>query len=166
MGGDEPYKSAIKGDIKGLETAGDKGLVELMAATHAGMTTDEFDATVSHWIAVGKHPGTGKPYTAMVYQPMLALLAHLRANGFKTYIVSGGGQEFMRPWTETVYGIPPEQVIGSNAELRFELRDGQPVLVRLAKVVLVDDAAGKPVGIQRFIGRRPILAFGNSDGDL
>src|SRR5690606_11605589 len=121
--------------------------------------------TVVDWIETARHPATGKPYTDMVYQPMLELLAYLRANGFEIYIVSGGGQEFMRPWTERVYGIPPQRVVGSNGELRYELRDGAPVLVKEAKVALIDDGAGKPVGIQRFIERRPIFAFGNSDGD-
>lgn len=161
----EPYKSAITGDMKGLTAAGEKGLMELMAATHSGMTIDEFHSAVTQWAATARHPKTRKLYTEMVYQPMLELLAYLRANGFKTYIVSGGGQEFMRPWTERVYGIPPEQVIGSGGELKYELRDGVPVLVKLPKVALVDDNVGKPVGIQRFIGRRPIFAFGNSDGD-
>ncbi len=162
----EPYASVLRGDMKGLAASGEKGLMQLMAATHAGMTTDEFSAIVSEWMATARHPKTGKPYTSMVYQPMLELLAYLRANGFKTYIVSGGGQEFIRPWAEGVYGIPPEQVIGSHGELEYQLRNGQPVLVKQAKVALVDDKAGKPVGIQRFIGRRPVFAFGNSDGDL
>jgi hypothetical protein len=161
----EPFKSVLANDMKGVAAAGEKGLMELMAATHAGMTTEEFAATVSDWITTARHPKTKKLYTEMVYQPMLELLAYLRANGFKTYIVSGGGQEFMRPWTERVYGIPPEQVIGSHGELKFELRGGTPVLIKEARVALIDDRAGKPVGIQRFIGRRPIFAFGNSDGD-
>lgn len=161
----EPFASALKRDVKGLAAAGEKGLMELIAVTHAGMTTDEFSKTVVDWIETARHPATGKPYTDMVYQPMLELLAYLRANGFEIYIVSGGGQEFMRPWTERVYGIPPQRVVGSNGELRYELRDGAPVLVKEAKVALIDDGAGKPVGIQRFIGRRPIFAFGNSDGD-
>jgi hypothetical protein len=135
-------------------------------ATHAGMTTEEFEKTVIDWIATAKHPKTKRPYTEMVYQPMLELLAYLRANGFKTFIVSGGGIDFMRPWTEKVYGIPPEQVIGSSGKLTFELRDGKPVLVKLPEINFIDDKAGKPVGIQQNIGRRPILAFGNSDGDL
>ena len=135
-------------------------------ATHAGMTTEEFAQIVKDWIATAKHPKTGRPYTEMVYQPMLELLAYLRANGFKTYIVSGGGIEFMRPWTEKVYGIPPEQVIGSSIKTKFELRDGKPVLVRLPEIDFIDDKEGKPVGINQHIGRRPIAAFGNSDGDL
>jgi phosphoserine phosphatase len=161
----EPFKSVLANDMKGVAAAGQKGLMELIAATHAGMTTEEFTATVSDWITTARHPTTRKLYTEMVYQPMLELLAYLRANGFKTYIVSGGGQEFMRPWVERVYGIPPEQVIGSHGEFKFELRAGKPVLIKEAKVALIDDHAGKPVGIQRFIGRRPIFAFGNSDGD-
>ena len=135
-------------------------------ATHAGMTTEEFEQIVTDWIATAKHPKTGRLYTEMVYQPMLELLAYLRANGFKTFIVSGGGIEFMRPWAERVYGIPPEQVVGSSIKTKFELRDGKPVLVRLPEVNFIDDKAGKPVGIQQHIGRRPIAAFGNSDGDL
>ena len=149
-----------------LGSLGERELMQMMAATHTGMTTEEFSATVSDWIATARHPTTGKLYTEMVYQPMLELLAYLRANGFKTYIVSGGGIEFMRPWTQRVYGIPPEQVIGSSGELKFELRDGTPVLLKLPEIDLVDDKEGKPVGIQRNIGRRPVMAFGNSDGDL
>jgi len=144
----------------------EKELMEIIMAAHAGITTEEFNKIVSDWIASAKHPKTGKLYTEMVYQPMLELLAYLRANGFKTFIVSGGGIEFMRPWTEKVYGIPPEQVIGSSGKLKFEMRDGRPVLMKLPEVSFVDDKAGKPVGIQLHIGRRPIAAFGNSDGDL
>jgi hypothetical protein len=162
----EPFASALKGDLKGIAAAGEKGAVELIAATHAGMTIDEFSALVSEWIETARHPATGKLYTEMVYQPMLELLDYLRDHGFKTYIVSGGGIEFMRPWTERVYGIPPEQVIGSSVKLKFELRDGVPVLVKIPAIDLVDDKEGKPVGIQSHIGRRPIAAFGNSDGDL
>jgi hypothetical protein len=141
-------------------------LLDIMITTHSGMTTEEFTRTVSDWVATARHPETGKLYTEMVYEPMLELLAYLRANGFKTFIVSGGGIEFMRPWTERVYGIPPEQVIGTTGGLKYELRDGEPVLVKLPTLVLNDDKEGKPVGIQRHIGRRPIAAFGNSDGDL
>jgi hypothetical protein len=161
----EPFKSALAGDMKGLAASGEKGAAELMAATHAGMTSEEFTQRVNTWIATARHPKTKRLLTEMVYQPMLELLSYLRANGFKTYIVSGGGQDFMRPWVEAVYGVPPEQVIGSEGELKFELRDGKPVLIKEPKVALIDDHAGKPVGIQRFIGRRPIFAFGNSDGD-
>ena len=135
-------------------------------ATHSGITTEQFDKTVSDWAASAKHPRFGRLYTEMVYQPMLELLGYLRANGFKTYIVSGGGIDFMRPWTERVYGIPPEQVVGSSVKLKFDMRDGKPVLVKLPAINFIDDKAGKPVGIQMHIGRRPIFAFGNSDGDL
>jgi haloacid dehalogenase-like hydrolase len=162
----EPFASVLKGDMKGVAASGEKGLMELLAATHTGMTTEEFTRTVTEWIATAKHPKTGKPYTEMVYQPMLELLDYLRANGFKTFIVSGGGIEFMRPWTEKVYGIPPEQVVGSSGKLKFEIRDGKPVLMKLPEVNLIDDKEGKPVGIQMHIGRRPIMAFGNSDGDF
>src|SRR5580765_1822143 len=141
-------------------------LMEIVVAAHSGMTTEEFEKTVKDWVATAKHPKTGKLYTEMVYQPMLELLAYLRGNGFKTFIVSGGGIEFMRPWVERVYGIPPEQIVGSSGGLKYELRDGKPVLVKLPELGLNDDKEGKPVGIQRHIGRRPIAAFGNSDGDL
>ena len=162
----EPFSLALRGDLKGLAATGEKGLLEIVAATHAGMTTDEFEATVKGWMATARHPRFKRPYNELVYQPMLELLAHLRANGFKTYIVSGGGVEFMRPWALKTYGIPPEQVVGSSGKLKFELRDGEPVLVKLPEVNFIDDKAGKPVGIEQFIGRRPIAAFGNSDGDL
>jgi phosphoserine phosphatase len=162
----EPFASVLRGDVKGALAGGERGLVEMVMATHAGLTTEEFDKVVTDWISTAKHPGTGRLFTEMVYQPMLELLAYLRANGFKTFIVSGGGIEFMRPWAEGVYGIPPEQVVGSSGGLRYEIRDGGPVLVKLPEIVLVDDKEGKPVGIQRHIGRRPIAAFGNSDGDL
>jgi hypothetical protein len=130
------------------------------------MTTEEFDKIVRDWAGSAKHPKTGRLYTEMVYQPMIELLTYLRANGFKTFIVSGGGIDFMRPWVERVYGVPPEQVVGSSGKLKFDLRDGKPVLVKLPEINFIDDKAGKPVGIQMHIGRRPILAFGNSDGDL
>ena len=162
----EPFASLLKGNLKGALAGGERAMLEIVMATHAGMTTAEFEALVRDWISAAKHPKTGRLYTEMVYQPMLELLAYLRANGFKTFIVSGGGIEFMRPWTETVYGIPPEQVIGSSIKTQFAMRDGKPVLVRLPAVNFVDDKAGKPVGINQQIGRRPILAFGNSDGDL
>ena len=151
--------------MKAVAAAGEKGLVEIIAATHTGMTTDEFAQLVKDWVAQAKHPKFQRPYTDLVYQPMLELLAYLRANSFKTFIVSGGGIDFMRVFTEQVYGIPPEQVVGSVGETKLEMRNGKPVLVKLPKINLVDDKAGKPVGINRFIGRRPVLAFGNSDGD-
>jgi hypothetical protein len=162
----EPFASVLKGDPRGITAGGEDGVAALLVATHSGMTTDEFSRQVGDWIATAKHPKTGQPFTAMVYQPMLELLEYLRANGFKTFIVSGGGIEFMRPWTEKVYGIPPEQVIGSIGGLKFDIKDGRPALFKLPNVVLNDDKDGKPVGIQRHIGRRPIAAFGNSDGDL
>jgi phosphoglycolate phosphatase-like HAD superfamily hydrolase len=162
----EPFASVLKGDMKSALAGGEPALVEMTMATHAGMTTEEFERIVKEWITTAKHPKTGKLYTEMVYQPMLELLAYLRANGFKTFIVSGGGIEFMRPWAEQVYGIPPEQVVGSSIKTKFELRDGKPVLVRLPEINFIDDREGKPVGIQMHIGRRPIAAFGNSDGDL
>lgn len=162
----EPFASVLKHDMKAVAAAGEKGLLAMVAATHAGMTTDDFAKTVSDWIGTAKHPKTGRLYTEMVYQPMLELTAYLRANGFKTFIVSGGGIEFMRPWTEKVYGIPPEQVVGSSGKLKYEMKDGRPVLMKLPEIDLIDDKEGKPVGIQSHIGRRPIAAFGNSDGDL
>lgn len=162
----EPFASLLKGDATGVAASGESGIAELMALTHAGMSTDEFAVIVSDWIATARHPKTGRLYTEMVYQPMLELLAYLRENGFKTFIVSGGGIEFMRPWAERVYGIPPEQVIGSTGGLKFEMRDGVPLIMKTPDLVLNDDKEGKPVGIQRHIGRRPIAAFGNSDGDL
>ena len=162
----EPFASLLKGDVKGALAGGERAMLEIVMATHTGNTTEEFEQIVKDWIATAKHPVTKRLYTEMVYQPMLELLAYLRANGFKTYIVSGGGIEFMRPWTEKVYGIPPEQVVGSSVKTKFELRDGKPVLVRLPEVNFIDDKEGKPVGINQYIGRRPIAAFGNSDGDL
>jgi phosphoglycolate phosphatase-like HAD superfamily hydrolase len=162
----EPFKSVLAGDMKGLAAAGEKGLVQILAATHAGMTTDEFSALVREWMKTARHPKYDRPYNECVYQPMLEVLAYLRANGFKTFIVSGGGVEFMRTFAEETYGIPPEQVVGSSGVVTFEMRDGQPALVKEAKIEFVDDGPGKPVGINRFIGRHPIMAFGNSDGDL
>lgn len=162
----EPFASLLRGDWKAALAGGDKAILEIIMATHAGMTTEEFEKIVADWMATAKHPKTGRLYTEMVYQPMLELLAYLRANGFKTFIVSGGGIEFMRPWAERVYGIPPEQVVGSSGKLKFEIRNGKPVLLKLPEVDFIDDKEGKPVGIQRHIGRRPIAAFGNSDGDL
>jgi phosphoglycolate phosphatase-like HAD superfamily hydrolase len=163
---EEPFASLLRGDTKGALAGGEPAIAQIVMATHAGMTTDEFDAIARDWIASARHPKTGRLYSEMVYQPMLELLDYLRANGFETFIVSGGGIDFMRPWTEQVYGIPPEQVVGSSIETRFELRDGRPVLVRLPELAFIDDKAGKPVGIHRHIGRRPRMAFGNSDGDL
>jgi phosphoserine phosphatase len=163
---EEPFASILKGDLKAALAGGEKALFDLVMATHAGMTTEEFEKSVTDWLVTAKHPKTGKPFTEMVYQPMLELLTYLRANHFKTFIVSGGGIEFMRPWTEKVYGIPPEQVVGSSGGLKYEIRDGTPVIVKTPELVLNDDKTGKPVGIQRHIGRRPIFAAGNSDGDF
>ena len=161
----EPFASLLKGDLGTALAGGERALVELAMATHAGMTTVEFEQIVKDWIATARHPKTGRLYTDMVYQPMLEVLAYLRANGFKTFIVSGGGIEFMRPWAEKVYGIPPEQVVGSSIRTKFEMRNAQPVLVRLPELNFNDDKGGKPVAINQHIGRRPVMAFGNSDGD-
>jgi len=162
----EPFASLLKGDLESALKGGEKSILEIIMATHAGMSTTEFEQIVRDWITTAKHPKTGKLYTEMVFQPMLELLAYLRANGFKTFIVSGGGIEFMRPWAESVYGIPPEQIVGSSIKTRFEMREDGPVLLREAKLDFIDDKEGKPVGINSHIGRRPIAAFGNSDGDL
>jgi phosphoglycolate phosphatase-like HAD superfamily hydrolase len=162
----EPFASLLKGDLKSALAGGEHAMMEIMGATHSNLTTDEFESIVKNWLATAKHPKTGRPYTQMAYQPMLELLGFLRANGFKTFIVSGGGIEFMRAFAEKAYGIPPEQVIGSSGKLKFEVRNGKPVLVKMPQIDFVDDKDGKPVGIQKFIGRRPIAAFGNSDGDL
>jgi haloacid dehalogenase-like hydrolase len=162
----EPFKSVLAGDLKALATAGNKGILEIMAATHAGITTEEFAKVAADWVATARHPRLNRPYTDAVYQPMLELLTYLRANGFKTFIVSGGGVEFMRVFAERVYSIPPEQVVGSSGVTKFQMvPDGKPVLMKEAKVEFIDDGPGKPEGINRFIGRRPIFAFGNSDGD-
>jgi hypothetical protein len=162
----QPFKAALEGDLGALAASGEPGLLELVMATHTGNTTEEFEAIVESWLAAARHPRFERPYTELVFQPMLELLSHLRANGFKTFIVSGGGLEFMRPWAERVYGVPPEQVVGSSVKLSYELRDGRPVLLRLPALNFIDDGEGKPVGIHYQVGRRPIAAFGNSDGDL
>jgi haloacid dehalogenase-like hydrolase len=162
----QPFKAVLDGDMKALAASGEKGLVELMAVTHAGMTTEEFVRIVSDWLSSARHPRFKRPYTELVYQPMVELLAYLRANGFTTFIVSGGGIEFMRPWTERIYGVPPDQVVGSSIKTKFQMRSGRPILFRLPEVNFIDDGPGKPVGINEHIGRRPVAAFGNSDGDL
>jgi len=162
----QPFKGVLDGDLSAVAATGEHGILELMMATHAGMTTDEFAETVRDWLATAESPRWQRPYTECVFQPMLELLGYLRAHGFRTWIVSGGGIDFMRPWTEQAYGIPPEQVVGSSIRTRFEMRDDGPVLLRLPELDFIDDGAGKPVGIHKFIGRRPIAAFGNSDGDL
>ena len=161
----EPFKSILAGDVKGLAASGEKGMVEVMAATHSGMTTTDFDKTVKAWLGTAKHPRFKVLYTDLIYQPMLELLDYLRANGFKTFIVSGGGVEFMRDFADKTYGIPPEQVIGSSGVTQYQMWDASPVLVKQPKVLFVDDGPGKPEGINHFIGRQPIFAFGNSDGD-
>lgn len=162
----QPFKAVLDNDMAGVLHSGEQGLLQLLAASHAGMTSDEFRQTVRDWLASATHPTTKRPYNELVYQPMLELLDYLRANGFKTYIVSGGGVEFMRAWAQDVYGIGPEQVIGSSLKSKFEVRDGVPVVVRLPEISFVDDKAGKPVAIDRHIGKRPVIAVGNSDGDL
>jgi phosphoglycolate phosphatase-like HAD superfamily hydrolase len=160
-----PFKSILSGDLKGLAASGEKGMVQIVAATHSGMTTTDFDKTVEDWLATAKHPRFKVLYTDLIYQPMLELLDYLRTNGFKTFIVSGGGVEFMRNFADKTYGIPPEQVIGSAGVTEYQMWDASPVLVKMPKVLFVDDGPGKPEGINHFIGRRPIFAFGNSDGD-
>ena len=162
----QPFKAALDGDLDTVMAGGEAALLEIVMASHAGMTTAEFEQSVLDWTATARHPKTKQLYVDMIYQPMLELLEYLRANGFKTWIVSGGGIEFMRPWTERVYGIPPEQVVGSSIKVAFEIKDGEPLLARLPELDFIDDKAGKPVAIHKFIGRRPIAAFGNSDGDL
>lgn len=162
----EPFASVLKGDLKGVLAGGHKAVLELMTKTHAGMTTDEFSQVVSDWLGSARHPRFDRAYTELVYRPMLELLSFLRSRGFETYIVSGGGVEFMRVWAEKVYGIPPGHVVGSSIETKFEMRDGKPVILRLPRIDFIDDGEGKPVGIHKFIGKRPVIAFGNSDGDL
>jgi hypothetical protein len=162
----QPFKAALEGDMKTLAETGEHGLMALLMATHAGMTTNEFQKIVVDWIATARDPRFKRPYTELAYLPMIELLGFLRASGFKTFIVSGGGIEFMRPWTERVYGVPPEQVVGSSIKTKFQIRDGRPELFRLGEINFIDDNVGKPVGINEYIGRRPIAAFGNSDGDL
>lgn len=162
----QPFKAVLDNDMRALAAAGERGLVELIMATHADMSTDTFERVVTDWLSKARHPRFKRPYTECVYQPMLELMAYLRANGFRTYIVSGGGIEFMRPWTERVYGIPPAQVVGSSIKTKFMLRRDIPILLRLPQINFVDDGPGKPVGINAHIGQRPIAAFGNSDGDL
>lgn len=162
----QPFKAVLEGNMQALAASGKEGLLELIMATHADMTTVEFERMVNDWLALARHPKFDRPYNELVYQPMLELLDYLRDNGFKTYIVSGGGIEFMRPWIEQVYGIPPEQVVGSSIKVKYEMRDDGPVLVRLPEMDFIDDKEGKPVGIHKFIGQVPVFAGGNSDGDL
>jgi haloacid dehalogenase-like hydrolase len=162
----QPFKAALEGDLDMLIASGQRGLVEIIAATHAGMTTDEFTRIVLDWLKTARHPRFHRPYTELVYQPMIELLAYLRASGFKTFIASGGGVEFMRPWSGSVYGVPPDQVIGSSIKTRFRMQGDIPVLFRLPEVNFINDGPGKPVGINEQIGQHPLAAFGNSDGDL
>jgi phosphoserine phosphatase len=164
--GAEPFNSILAGNVEAALAGGEESILEVLAATHAGTTVDEFHAAVSEWMKTARHPKYGRPYSQCVYQPMLEVLAYLRTSGFKTFIVSGGGVEFMRPWVDEAYGIPPEQVVGSSGVVKLEMQGGKPVLMKEAKVEFIDDGPGKPVGINRFIGRRPVMAFGNSDGDL
>lgn len=161
-----PYSAVLKGDMKTALEGGESALFKMVMATHSGMTTEEFETIVRQWIETSRHPKTGKLYTEMVFQPMLELLTLLKANDFRVYIVSGGGVDFMRVFSERVYGIPPEQVIGSRVRTSYEIRNGQPVIVRLPEMAFIDDKAGKPLGIHEHIGRRPIFAAGNSDGDF
>jgi len=158
--------AAAAGDMKALAATGEKGLAELMAVTHAGTTSDEFAQVVRDWAKTARHPTLKRPYTQLTYVPMRELLDYLRANGFRTYIVSGGGIEFLRVISEELYGVPQEQVVGSSIKTKYEVRNGQPVIVRLPEIDFIDDKAGKPVAIHKYIGRRPIAAFGNSDGDF
>lgn len=164
--GKQPFAAVLEGDMKAVAAGGEHAIAELVMVTHAGTTTDQFSRIVLDWIASARHPRFDRPYTELIFQPMLELLAYLRANGFKTFVVSGGGVEFLRVWVERVYGIPPEQVVGSSIVTNFEMLAGVPVLTRLPKINFIDDNAGKPVGINMHIGRRPLAAFGNSDGDL
>ena len=160
------FNALMSQDKKALAELGQKPILELLAVANSGMTVGEYDQSIRTWLKSARHPQLKRPYTELVYAPMQELLAYLRANGFKTFIVSGGSVEFMRPWAEQAYGIPPEQIIGTQQEVNFAMRDGKPVLTRAPKVVFVDDGPGKPIGIYRQLGRRPIAAFGNSDGDL
>nr|BDT38304.1 haloacid dehalogenase-like hydrolase [Myxococcus sp. MH1] len=162
----QPFQGVLEGDVESVKASGKRGLMELFAATHAGMTTEQFERTVSDWLVTARHPTLHRPYTDLVYQPMLELLALLRARGFKTFVVSGGDVGFMRPWMERVYGVPREQVVGSRVKLRYQDSGGAPSVLRLAELDLLDDGAGKPVGIEQGVGRRPLAAFGNSDGDF
>jgi len=162
----QPFKALMEGDMEALMAEGEAGLIKLVMASHAGMTTEEFNAAVKNWLQTARHPRFDRPYTDLVYQPMLELLSYLRDNGFTTFIVSGGGIDFMRPWTEAVYGIPPHQVVGSSIKTEFDYNEGNPVLRKLPEIDFIDDKAGKPVGIHKFIGKKPVFASGNSDGDL
>jgi hypothetical protein len=162
----EPFKYVLAGNMQALADTGEKGILQIIAATHAGVTVSDFHSIVREWMKTARHPRFDRPYNQCIYQPMVEVLAYLRANGFKTFIVSGGGIDFMRPWAPDAYGIPPEQIVGSSGKLKYEVRDGRPAILKLPEVDFIDDKAGKPIGIEKFIGRRPIIAFGNSDGDF
>ena len=161
----QPFKALLEGDMKTVMTGGEKALFQIIMATHAGMTTDEFETSVKDWMATAKHPKTGRHYNEMIYQPMIELLNYLRANKYKTFIVSGGGVDFMRPWVEQAYGIPPDQIVGSSGKVKYDTLNGKPVLVKLPEVNFIDDKDGKPIGIHQYIGKRPVFTVGNSDGD-
>jgi len=162
----QPFKALLEDDLKTALAGGEKALMEIVMATHSGMTTEEFDKVVKDWMLTAKHPKTGQPYTKMVFQPMVELLNYLRANGFNTFIVSGGGVDFMRPWVEEAYGIPPDQVVGSSVKVKYKVKEDEtPVLIKLPDLNFIDDKEGKPVGIHQHIGKRPVFAAGNSDGD-
>lgn len=161
----QPFQALLEGDMKTVMAGGEKALLQIVMTTHAGMTTEEFSKTVKDWMATAKHPKTGKHYNEMIYQPMVELLNYLRSNGYKTFIVSGGGVDFMRPWAEQAYGIPPYQVIGSSGKVKYEIINGNPVLTKLPEINFIDDKEGKPVGIHQYIGKRPVFTAGNSDGD-
>ncbi len=161
----QPYKALLEGDVKTALAEGEHAILEIIIATHAGMSTERFNRTVSEWLESATHPKTGKPYNEMIYQPMLELLDYLRANGYKTFIVSGGGVDFMRAWAPVAYGIPPDQIVGSSGKVEYRVRDGRPTLVKLPEINFIDDKEGKPVGIYQYIGKRPVFAGGNSDGD-
>ena len=161
----QPFQALIEGDLKTAMSGGEKAMMEIMAVTHSGMTTEEFEKSVKDWMATAIHPVKKKSYNEMIYLPMIELLSYLRANGYKTFIVSGGGVDFMRPWVEKAYGIPPDQVVGSSGKVKYEIVDGKPVLIKLREVNFIDDKEGKPVGIHQYIGKRPIFTAGNSDGD-
>jgi phosphoglycolate phosphatase-like HAD superfamily hydrolase len=162
----EPFKSVLDGNDKELAALGQRALIDVVETTHSGMSVSEFETLVRDWMHTARHPRFKRPYDTCIYQPMVEVLQYLRANDFKTFIVSGGGIDFMRPWVDKAYGIPPEQVVGTSGVVKFEIVDGKPLLLKEPKIDFIDDGPGKPVGIYRFIGRHPIIAFGNSDGDL
>ncbi len=161
----QPFKALLEGDLKTALAGGEKALLEIVMTAHSGMTTEEFDKTVTDWMATATHPKTGKHYNEMIFQPMVELLIYLRTNGYKTFIVSGGGVDFMRPWVEKAYGISPDQVVGSSGKVKYDTLDGKPVLIKLPEINFIDDKQGKPIGIHQYIGKRPVFTVGNSDGD-